>query len=434
MSIDDPRPPHSAEEVPAFRASDLVIDETSSTPTIDPLSAQVLALLEAPPEQKTAMQTLGLLVISLVAFSAAGLMNYGLPELLLLVGVLLFHEFGHYLGMRLFDYQDVRMFFVPFFGAAVSGRSTSVAGYKEAIVILLGPLPGIVLGIGLGAACMDHDDKLLRSAAQMLLFINGFNLLPFLPLDGGRLLQLVLFSRQRHLEAVFRIVTAAGLILYGWNFDASIIGFLGVFMLISTGHTFRVSTLAQQLRGPAEPTGEMNFSPQIPPEQALPIVIAVRETFPKVKPPKALANTARQVWERMHVRPPGMSASIGLLSLYVVGFLAAPAAMVTFERPVRTLAPHVQLNGAISNVEELRVWGQLRAQTELNADHEYHGRHVEFSPQDGRKSVEGSFSDGLHDGTWKFYGPNEQLVGTAVFQRGQVVETRGKIPGMVPGK
>ena len=38
--------------------------------------------------------------------------------------------------MRAFKYRNVQMFFIPFFGAAVTGRNFSVAGYKKAIVSL----------------------------------------------------------------------------------------------------------------------------------------------------------------------------------------------------------------------------------------------------------------------------------------------------------
>jgi Zn-dependent protease len=180
--------------------------------------------MEQPVEQKSWVQTLVLLAASLMVFGAMGLFTYGVTELMLLVGVLFFHETGHYLGMRLFNYRDVRMFFIPFFGAAVSGRSTSVAGYKEAIVILLGPVPGILLGAAVGVACLFYDDELLRTTARMLLLINGFNLLPFMPLDGGRLLQLVLFSRQRHLEAIFRFATALLLMFCAWYLESWVLG------------------------------------------------------------------------------------------------------------------------------------------------------------------------------------------------------------------
>ena len=48
-----------------------------------------------------------------------------------LVGVILFHELGHFAGMKLFGYRDVKMFFIPFLGAAVSGRRDRWPGGRK---------------------------------------------------------------------------------------------------------------------------------------------------------------------------------------------------------------------------------------------------------------------------------------------------------------
>jgi hypothetical protein len=45
--------------------------------------------------------------------------------------------------MRIFHYRDVRMFFIPFFGAAVSGRHYNIAGWKKAVVSMMGPVPAL---------------------------------------------------------------------------------------------------------------------------------------------------------------------------------------------------------------------------------------------------------------------------------------------------
>ena len=90
-----------------------------------------------------------LLVLTLAAFILSELRSDGsLRKLGVLLGVLLFHELGHYAGMRLFGYRDVRMFFIPFFGAAVSGRREGVAAWKEAIVLLLERAKLVVEGAG----------------------------------------------------------------------------------------------------------------------------------------------------------------------------------------------------------------------------------------------------------------------------------------------
>ena len=63
-----------------------------------------------------------LLIVTLLLFFSFGLLSWGMKELAILIGVILFHEMGHLLGMKMFRYQNVNMFFIPLFGAAVSGH------------------------------------------------------------------------------------------------------------------------------------------------------------------------------------------------------------------------------------------------------------------------------------------------------------------------
>ncbi len=92
-------------------------------------------------------QTVMILAVSLLLFVGLGMRNDPIAFIATLVGVLFFHELGHYVGMRMFGYRNVRMFFIPLFGAAVSGQKTNAKSYQEAIVSLLGPVPGLCLAI-----------------------------------------------------------------------------------------------------------------------------------------------------------------------------------------------------------------------------------------------------------------------------------------------
>src|SRR5438309_2222007 len=155
-----------------------------------------------------------LLVLTLAAFVLMQLRSDGSAwKLAIVVAVLLFHELGHYAGMRLFGYRDVRMFFIPFLGAAVSGWREGAAAWKEAIVLLLGPIPGIALGIVLFVWNLRSPDPLKKDLMIALLAVNGFNLLPLGGLDGAKLFQRVLFSRHRFLELGFLVASALGLAL-----------------------------------------------------------------------------------------------------------------------------------------------------------------------------------------------------------------------------
>jgi Zn-dependent protease len=378
-------------------------------PPLDPLTAQVLAELDKPPARGTWVQSAVLLAITLAVFAMTGVFQNTRVDLAILIAVILFHESGHYLGMRLFNYQDVKMFFIPFFGAAVAGRSTSVQGYKEAIVLLLGPVPGIVLGVIAGTACLVYDNQLLRTTAMMLLFLNGFNLLPLLPLDGGRLLHLIVFSRQRHLELAFRVIAALLLGLCAWGMGSFLLGGLAVFILLGTQLNYYVSKLAQELRGPLAAGGEINLTGRIPHDQAVPLVERVRQTFRTQTQPKGLALIARQVWERMHLRPPGLAASLALLLVYAVSFIGTPVAAIAFMIPRTTVVTVANPDGSQKRRQEQRVWGALKKSTEIGEDGDPHGRHVEYDPFSGRVQVEGLYVRGFPIGPWTYYDANGKV-------------------------
>ena len=397
---------------PPFSVSDDTPTFDHVTPAshpLDPLTEEVARALAQPPPERTWIQSAVILAVSLVLFASAGFFSSTPTDLALLVGVLFFHELGHYLGMRLFNYQDVKMFFIPFFGAAVSGRSTSVEGYKEAIVLLLGPLPGIILGGVLGVVCKFHDSAALGSAAMLLLAINGFNLLPLLPLDGGRLVHLIVFSRQRHIEAFFRVATAVLLGLLAWAMGAWFLGIIAVFILLGTRMNYTISRLAQELRVFAAAVPAVNPTAAIPREWAIPLIERVRAAFPAIKPPATLANLTRQVWERMHLRPPGLAASVLLLAVYAAGFLGAPIAAVLLHAPITREVSRPQADGSVIRTREVRSWGQLQKSTELGPDGFPNGRHVEYFRATDRPRIEGEYKDGEPSGVWTYYREDGQV-------------------------
>ncbi|MEM9828725.1 MAG: site-2 protease family protein, partial [Planctomycetota bacterium] len=92
-----------------------------------------------------------ILGLSLLFFIWLGALNWDLQFVLLLVPILLVHELGHFIAMRCLGYRDVRMFFIPLLGAAVTGRQYGISGWKKGLVSLAGPLPSIVMGAGLAA-------------------------------------------------------------------------------------------------------------------------------------------------------------------------------------------------------------------------------------------------------------------------------------------
>ncbi len=126
-----------------------------------------------------------MLLVSIVLFAALGAAAWDWKFVWLLIPILLFHELGHYVAMKVFGYRNLRMFFIPLFGAAVSGQHFNAPGWKQIVVATWGRCRASCSAT-LGVAGVLAERPLLIEAAVLTLIINGLNLLPVLPLDGGR--------------------------------------------------------------------------------------------------------------------------------------------------------------------------------------------------------------------------------------------------------
>lgn len=269
-----------------------------------------------------ALNGLLLLVLSVAASIGSGLMQASLGMIAMIVGVLFVHELGHYLAMRTFKYREVRMFFFPLVGAAVTGRHYNVAGWKKAVVSLLGPLPGIFAGAALGAvAIATHHDPLAK-ISLIAMGLNAFNLLPLLPLDGGWFWNAVFFSRQRGLEIAFK--SFAGLS----GIAASSIGlgrlwlFLGIVTLCTIPATWLHARIAAKLRARGyQPTASRDDA--VPLDTAEAIFVELDTAAKGKLHAKALATGTLQIFERLNTTPPGALVSIALSAAYFVALVVA---------------------------------------------------------------------------------------------------------------
>jgi len=267
-----------------------------------------------------------LLVGSLVAFMLVRSSSDSLRSVVVLIGILLFHELGHYVGMRMFGYRDVRMFFIPFFGAAVSGKKVGVDAWKDGVVTLLGPVPGILVAFILGAQSQPLSPATYALAMSMV-SINAFNLLPLGGLDGARLLQLLLFSRHRWLELGFQACAgvAAGLLALKWHSIG--LGILAYFMVMLIPYRKRVLGGAKRLRDkalalprdPAALDGDVGRAVFLEAREA--VNPQYRERTPNV------AAAMEQLLDAATARHPSVGASLALGFALLVSFVLAAAAL-----------------------------------------------------------------------------------------------------------
>jgi Zn-dependent protease len=102
------------------------------------------------------------------------------------VALLFIHEMGHYIQMKREGLQVSGMVFIPFLGAAVAAKSLGGNALAEARVGLAGPILGSLAAAALIPVAAATGDDFWYALAFTGLFLNLFNLLPVVPLDGGR--------------------------------------------------------------------------------------------------------------------------------------------------------------------------------------------------------------------------------------------------------
>jgi Zn-dependent protease len=101
--------------------------------------------------------------------------------------VLLFvHEMGHVIALRREGIKASAPMFVPFMGAVIVARSLGENALAEARVGLAGPILGSLGAAAVAVVGALTGSSLLIALAYFGFFINLFNLLPVVPLDGGR--------------------------------------------------------------------------------------------------------------------------------------------------------------------------------------------------------------------------------------------------------
>jgi Zn-dependent protease len=100
--------------------------------------------------------------------------------------LLFVHELGHVLELRRQGVPASAPLFIPFLGAVVGMKQMPKDAWREARVALAGPILGTLGAGGVWVAAEIVDSQLLLAIAFVGFFLNLFNLLPIVPLDGGR--------------------------------------------------------------------------------------------------------------------------------------------------------------------------------------------------------------------------------------------------------
>jgi Zn-dependent protease len=168
----------------------------------------------------------------------------------IIVGVLLLHELGHFAAMRAFGYRDTSVFFLPFLGAAAAGSKPEASVGERAIVLLAGPVPGLLLGLWWFHAPVGAVGG---TAAVILVAVNLSNLLPVSPLDGGRLVERVFFASSPGGALLFKAASALLFIGTGLFFGVGLVTVIGIVVAAGLPVGLRVARVAAHWDSPNPP-------------------------------------------------------------------------------------------------------------------------------------------------------------------------------------
>ncbi len=136
------------------------------------------------------------------------------------VALIWIHEMGHVLQLKREGIPASAPMFIPFLGAFVAMKQMPKNALAEARVGLAGPVLGSVGALGAWGIYELTQEPLFLGLAYVGFFLNLFNLLPMLPLDGGRAVGA--------LSPVFWLVGIAGLVALLFVQPNPILIFIGI--------------------------------------------------------------------------------------------------------------------------------------------------------------------------------------------------------------
>lgn len=176
------------------------------------------------------------------------------------------HEIAHVVAARSFGMR------VPSVTLHLLGGETAIEGesrtpWQELVTAIVGPIVSLVIGIGANRVAGSSDPGVLHDVLWSIGWVNVvvavFNMLPGLPLDGGRVFKAVVWQLTGREQTGTRIAAwigraaAVGVVLLtvwildfdsdDWVVDVAIGGLVAWFLWDGSGRALRQSTYAARL-------------------------------------------------------------------------------------------------------------------------------------------------------------------------------------------
>ncbi|HEX4417586.1 MAG TPA: site-2 protease family protein [Kofleriaceae bacterium] len=165
------------------------------------------------------------LLLALVFFAFGGLA--GVIITCIAFASVLLHELGHALVARRLG-VPIAGIELSFFGGAAKMTQMPRSADHEIAIAAAGPAVSLMLGgLGLGLGLMFHSPLLAR-IGEINFVLAAFNLIPALPMDGGRILRALLTRKVDFVRATDIAVQVSRVVAVGFG----ILGLFGAYQLL----------------------------------------------------------------------------------------------------------------------------------------------------------------------------------------------------------
>jgi Zn-dependent protease len=159
---------------------------------------------------------------------------------LVLVGVIVFHEYGHLRAMQKCGMKTKGIYLIPFVGGVAVGEKAESC-WHEVYISMMGPVFGLFMSVAFYIGFLISGNHFVGLVASVSALVNLFNLLPVYPLDGGHVVKSLVLSGPRARGFTILIALSAVCFALALSFGLSFLSFfivIGAIDLIASQRQF----------------------------------------------------------------------------------------------------------------------------------------------------------------------------------------------------
>ncbi len=186
------------------------------------------------------LKTVQVIKVALLAASVAVYsVMFTLEFALALIGVLIFHEYGHLRAMKKCGLPTKGMYLIPFVGGLAVGDMPK-SRWQDVYISMMGPVFGLIMTLVFYVVYLVTDSHFAGLVASTSALLNLFNLIPVYPLDGGRVIKSLVFSGRNYLALIALLSISALCFVLAWRMGFYFITFFIVIGVIDIVAGWRV--------------------------------------------------------------------------------------------------------------------------------------------------------------------------------------------------